>query len=649
DFNQSEYGRVILPLTVLRRFDCVLEDTREAVLAAERSTAGRPARERHARLLAASGAPFYNTSGLTFSRVVDGEAPLGEALRRFIAGFSANAREIIECFRFEARIDFMVDRGLLQPVLRAFSGFDLYPPGHAPPGKRAVSNLEMGYIFEELIRKFAEQSNETAGEHFTPRDAIRLMVNLLFNEDREALRTPGVQRTMYDPACGTGGMLSVAEEYLSELNPQAALDVFGQEINPESYAICRADMMLRGHDAAQIKFGNSFTEDGLADRHFDYCISNPPYGVSWKKYEAEVKREMNQKGFAGRFGAGVPRVSDGSLLFLQHMIAKMRPAEEGGSRIAVVFNASPLFTGPPGSGESEIRRWIIENDWLEAIVALPEQIFYNTGIQTFLWILTNRKHPRRAGKVQLINGTAFCQRMARSLGDKRNEMTAAHIGALTRLHADFVPGEHVRIFDDLEFGFRRVLIQRPLRCNFAVDAERLDRLRQSAQWTALTRGRRSDDAPDPEREAAVLAALAELGEQVWFNRPDFQRALGAALAKHGISLTGTLRKALVQALAQPDPRGEVCRDRKGEPESDPAQRDTEDVPLAAPLGAWIAREVLPYAPDAWAEPEKAHVGYQINVDRVFHTYQDPRPVAAIAEDLRALEARALRLLDEILA
>ncbi|MCB1003004.1 MAG: SAM-dependent DNA methyltransferase, partial [Acidimicrobiales bacterium] len=407
DYKQSEYGRVILPLTVLRRLDCVLEPTKAKVLETAKRLEGKVDNVEPV-LCQVAGQQFFNTSPLDLRRLPDDPATIADNLRAYIAAFSESARDILEHFDFATHIDRLDRADLLYQVIGRFVDLDLHPD--------TVSNLEMGYLYEELIRRFSELSNETAGEHFTPREVIRLMVNLLFANDGDVLAKPGVKRTLFDPACGTGGMLSVAEDHLRLLNPQARLEVYGQELNPETYATCRADMMLKGQDASHIAYGNSFSEDGFDGETFDYLLANPPFGVEWKKVEKAVKDEAATRGFAGRFGAGLPRINDGSFLFLQHMIAKMKPAAQGGSRLAIVFNGSPLFTGAAGSGESEIRRWIIENDWLDAIVALPDQLFYNTGISTYFWIVTNRKTPERRGTVQLIDARECFVKMRKSLG-----------------------------------------------------------------------------------------------------------------------------------------------------------------------------------------------------------------------------------------
>ncbi len=428
-YKQSEYGRVILPLVVIRRLDCVLEDTKPAVLVRAKELAGRIDNPNDA-LCAASGQEFYNLAPIDFAKLTADPEHVADNLRAYIGGFSPSAREVVDKFRFEEQIKRLDESGLLYLVISRFADIGLHPD--------AVGNTEMGYIYEELIRRFSEQSNETAGEHFTPREVIRLMVNLLFAEDDALLRDAGVVKTLLDPACGTGGMLAVAAEYLTAMNPKAHLEVFGQELNDESFAICRSDMMLKGQSSTNIVSGNSFSADGFVGRTFDYLLANPPFGVEWKNVETTVKAEAKSLGFAGRFGAGLPRINDGSLLFLQHMISKMRPPEQGGSRLAIVFNGSPLFTGAAGSGESEIRRWIIENDWLDAIVALPDQLSYNTGISTYIWLVTNRKRVERRGLVQLVDARERFVRMRKSLGDKRKEISPEQIDEITNIYGDFM-------------------------------------------------------------------------------------------------------------------------------------------------------------------------------------------------------------------
>ena len=459
DYKQSEYGRVILPFTVLRRLDCVLEKTKPAVLA-EFQKRSQAKLNPEPFLLKKSGQFFYNTSPLDMKRLMGDQDHIKENLFSYIQAFSPAVRDIFESFDFHTQVDRLAKANLLYLITEKFVNVDLHPG--------TVSNAQMGVVFEELIRKFAEISNETAGEHFTPREVIRLMVNLLFIEDDEALTKPGVVRSIYDPTAGTGGMLSVAGEHLAELNPDARLVMFGQELNPESYAICKADMLIKGQDIANIIPGNTLSEDGLPSRSFDYMLSNPPFGVEWKKIQAAVKKEADELGFSGRFGPGLPRVSDGSLLFLLHLISKMQPAQEGGSRFGIVLNGSPLFTGAAGSGESEIRRYVLENDLVEAIIALPTDMFYNTGISTYVWIVTNRKPKARRGKVQLIDASSFWQKMRKSLGSKRKELGPEHIEKITRLFGDFAEVKEgdtpiSRIFANEDFGYRTITVERPQR------------------------------------------------------------------------------------------------------------------------------------------------------------------------------------------
>ena len=463
DYKQSEYGKVILPFTVLRRLDCVLEATKAEVLT-EKATREAAGLNPEPFLLRKSGQFFYNTSPLDLKKLMGDQDHIGENLRAYMQAFSPAVRDIFESFEFHTQIDKLAKSGLLYMVTEKFASIDLHPD--------KISNHDMGAVFEELIRKFAELSNETAGEHFTPRVVIRLMVNLLFIEDDAMLTLPGVVRSMYDPAVGTGGMPSVAGEHLAQLNPDARLVMYGQGLNPESYAICKADMLIKGQDIANIVFGNTLSNDGLRDLLFDYALSNPPFGVEWKKIEALIRKEYEQMGYNGRFGPGLPRVSDGSLLFLLHLIAKMRPAKDGGSRFGIVLNGSPLFTGGAGSGESEIRRYVLESDLVEAIIALPTDMFYNTGISTYVWIVSNRKPQNRKGKVQLIDASGFWQKMRKSLGSKRKEMSQEHIDDITRLFGNFeehsrqVDGSPVpisRIFANDAFGYHTITVERPER------------------------------------------------------------------------------------------------------------------------------------------------------------------------------------------
>jgi len=456
DYKQADYGKVILPLTVLRRLDCVLEPTKQKVLDYLPQLKGKNIQNIDPVLNKVAGLTFHNKSKFDFEKMKADHENIASNLKDFINGFSENAREILDHFGFEEHIHKLDSADLLYQIIQRFADVDLHP--------KKVSSIQMGYIFEELIRKFSEISNETAGEHFTPREVIRLMVNLLFLDDRDILTKEGIVKTLYDPACGTGGMLSIAEEYLRELNPDSRLEVFGQELNPESYAICNSDMLIKGENPTNIKLGNSFTADGLESEKFDYMLSNPPFGVDWKKIQKKIKDEYESQGEEGRFGAGLPRVSDGALMFLQHMISKMKPSN-GGSRIGIVFNGSPLFTGSAGSGESNIRKWIVESDMLEAIVALPDQLFYNTGIFTYVWIVTNRKPEERKGKVQLINAVSehFYTKMKKSLGKKRHEISSKQIEEITKIYGDYKEDKYSKIFDNDDFGYWQITVERPER------------------------------------------------------------------------------------------------------------------------------------------------------------------------------------------
>jgi type I restriction enzyme M protein len=651
DYKQADYGKVILPFTVLRRLDCVLADTREAVWKKAEAMKGSGIKEPEEILNRASKVGFHNVSKFDFEKLKGDPNHLASNLTAYIKGFSSNARDVIERFKFAEQIAKLDESNLLFQVLSKFAEVDLHP--------KTVPNHIMGSIFEELIRRFSEQSNETAGEHFTPRDVIRLMVDLLFIEDDEVLRKPGIVRTLFDPACGTGGMLSVAEEYLRELNPAAQLVVFGQELNDESFAICKSDMMIKGQNPANIARGNSFSEDGHVGKKFDYMLSNPPFGVEWKKVQKEIEAEHETQGYAGRFGPGLPRINDGSLLFLLHMISKMKPVDpktgEGGSRIAIVFNGSPLFTGDAGSGESEIRKWIVENDWLEAIVAMPDQLFYNTGISTYIWVVTNRKPKARKGKVQLVNGAEMFLKMRKSLGNKRNELGADHVATLAGIYGNFATGETSKIFDNDDFGFRRITVERPLRLNFQASPERLDRLREETAFQNLAKSKKTGAAARKEVEAgreaqeAILKALSGLAPAtLWKSRPEFEKALHGTLGKAGVVAPAPVLKAILSALSERDETAEICMDAKGRPEPDADLRDNENVPLKENIHVYFKREVLPHVPDAWIDEAKTKIGYEIPFTRHFYRYKPLRPLAEIEAEIRTLESEIQGMLGEVL-
>ncbi len=646
DYKQSEYGKIILPMTVLRRLDCVLELKKKAVLDHLSQTKGLSVEAVEAILKKKANLSFFNKSKYDFQKLAADPNDIALNLRNYIAGFSKNAREILEHFNFEDNIDRLDKSNLLYKVVKQFAEIDLHP--------EKIPNYQMGYIFEELIRKFADLSNETAGEHFTPREVIRLMVNILFQNDREILRKRGIVRTLYDPACGTGGMLSVAEEYLRELNPDAELRVFGQELNPESYAICNSDMLIKSQNTDHIKYGNSFTQDGLKGEKFDYMLSNPPFGVEWKKIEEEIRKEHDKQGFVGRFGAGLPRISDGSFLFLQHMVSKMRP-ENGGSRFGIVFNGSPLFSGGAGSGESEIRKWIIEKDMLEAIIALPDQLFYNTGISTYVWIVTNRKPKDRRGRIQLIHATAFFQKMGKSLGNKRNEIGNQQIEEISKIYGDFKEGEFCKIHPNNFFGYTEVTVERPLRLNFQASAERIARLYEEAAFKNLSKSNKNGQKGLEEIQGGeklqkeIKSVLSSMGGKTLYkNRGRFVEAVEKIFEKQKIELATPLVKAILSALSDRDETADICVDSKKKSEADAELRDYENVPLQEDVDAYFKREVLPHVPDAWMDRNKDRVGYEINFTKEFYKYKPLRDLDQIRTDILSLEEETEGLMSEIL-
>ncbi|WP_433352564.1 type I restriction-modification system subunit M [Micromonospora saelicesensis] len=629
DYKQSEYGRVILPLTVLRRLDCVLEPTKDAVLARHAQLKDMGVQNMDPVLRKTAGLSFYNTSEMSFRKLLGDQDHVALNLRAYIGGFSPGAVDVLEKYGFDTQISRLAEAGLLYQVVAKFADIDLHPD--------VVSNHQMGYVFEELIRRFSEISNETAGEHFTPREVIKLMVNLLLAPDEDDLVTPGIVRKVYDPACGTGGMLSEAQDHIQEHNPHATVEVYGQELNGETYAICRSDMMLKGGDPTKIAFGNSFNQDGHESERFDYMLANPPFGVEWKKVEKFIKDEA-ARGHAGRFGAGLPRINDGSLLFLQHMISKMKRPEDGGSRLAIVFNGSPLFTGAAGSGESEIRRWILENDLLEGIVALPDQLFYNTGISTYFWILTNRKNPAQARKVVLLDGRDYWTKMRKSLGDKRKMLTDEHIAELTRVYVDalsiaddaaHLQHAKVRVFKITDFGYQRITVERPLRLRFEVTEEAVALLAEAKAVLKYA-----------ERESLLAGAKSLIGASS-ATRAEFAMRLNG-LGK----LPAAVEKAVWEAFSVSDPEGEVQADRKGKPVADPDLRDNENVPLNEDIHDYLKREVLPHVSDAWIDESKTKTGYEIPFTRHFYTYTASRSLADIDADIKALEAEIQTLLGE---
>ncbi len=693
-YKRNEYRKVILPLTVLRRFDSILAPSKAAVLKEHSAIKDKGENIIRHRLAQITEVPFFNLSKFTIAKpaeksglngLLDDPNQLAPNLNSYINGFSPNVRAIIERFKFPEQITYMAEKDLLYLVIKQFAAIDLSPD--------RVDNVQMGYVFEELIRIGAEQSNEEAGEHFTPREVIKLMVNLLLSPEKDLARSH-VVKTIYDPACGTGGMLSVAEKYIRDLNADAQPKLFGQDWNDEAWAVCKSDMLIKGEDADAVILGDTFTKDGFdraADGKkwtFDYMLANPPFGVEWKQQQRYIENERDALGFSGRFGAGTPRVNDGALLFLQHMLAKMRAPQEGGSRLAIVFNGSPLFTGDAGGGESEIRRWIIENDWLEAIVALPEQLFYNTGISTYLWVLTNRKERTRKGKVQLIDARLFWVPMEKSLGNKRRrigdpsdkEKDPDHIGELTKLFGTFQDGQTrtfteedpvthqpvqrqrvvSKIFDNEDFGYHKITVERPLRLNFQATAERLARLDDESGFKNLAISAKKDPAVRLQeieagkvRQEEIRAFLRTLGNKLWKDRETFLIHLrkSASSADKNPRLSAPELKAVLAALGERDDTAEICRDpaKRDQPEPDADLRDTETVPLKESIEAYFKREVLPHVPDAWIDTTKTKVGYEIPLNRHFYRYQPPRPLEVIETDIKRLEDDIMKMLKEVTA
>ena len=649
DFKQSEYGKVILPFIVLRRLDCLLDASKRDVLEAAKGLSDAvddPTRDMILFAAAGENIKVYNLSAFTFESLkVQDPGQLHDNLIDYITKFSGNVRDIfLDKFLFTEQLKRLNEGGILWQVFDRFTQIDLHP--------ERVCNIEMGYLFEDLIRRFSEISNETAGEHFTPREVIRLIVELLIAHDDTKLTGKGIIRQVYDPACGTGGMLALTEQALKEFNPSIRVELFGQELNGESFGICKSDMLVTGHDPEQIAFGNTLTNDAHKGKSFHYMLSNPPYGVDWKKYQDPIREEAQTLGTEGRFGAGLPRISDGQLLFLQHMISKMRD-DETGSRIGIVMNGSPLFTGGANSGESEIRRWMLENDWVEAIVALPTDLFYNTGIQTYVWLLTNRKPAARRGKVQLIDasGERFWKSMRKSLGSKRREIPEAARKEIIRIYAEMLNGngecgEFSKTFDTTDFGYREVRVERPLRLNFQAVPERIERLKAEKAFLKL----------DADAQAAILETLgSRLPNTLFTNREQFDKALAGALRAGVIKIGAPVKKAILSALSERDEGADTCTDKNGNPEPDTDLRDHELVPLKEDWREYVEREVQPFVPDAWVDEshrdardgEVGRVGYEINFNRYFYRYVPPRPLEEIDAELKTLEAEIAVLLKEV--
>ncbi|MGN8050293.1 type I restriction-modification system subunit M [Curtobacterium sp. 22159] len=629
-FKPSEYGSVVLPFTVLRRLDAVLADTKTAVLQTAKAIGSLPEVLQVVTLTEASGLQFYNTSPFDLGKLVADPQDLRVNLSSYLAGFSPNVRDIFDRFEFDKTMNKLAEKNKLFAVTEKFAQADFHP--------RTVSNIQMGLVFEELIRFANEKSNETAGDHYTPREVIALMVQLLFALDDDALSKSGVVRSIYDPTAGTGGMLSVADEYLRRMNPGIQLSLYGQDYNDASYAICKADMVIKGQDVDNIALGDTLTEDAFDDKKFDYGLSNPPFGVDWKDQRTSVDDEHTKLGFNGRFGPGTPAVSDGAMLFLLHMVSKMRKPEEGGSRMAIVLNGSPLFSGGAGGGESNIRKWLLDNDLVEAIIGLPKDMFYNTGISTYIWILSNRKEGDRKGRVQLIDGREMFTKLRKGLGSKRNELSPQNIETIVGLYAGFADGEHLKIFRNEDFLYRTITVERPLKLNWRATPERIDTVFEAKAVRKLSES-------DAE---ALRAAIDRLGtDTVWKNRTVFHKALKDAAKAEGLTLSAPLLKTVTTGLGEQDDTADPCTDTKGNPEPDAALRDTENVPWDEDVDSYVAREVLPYAPDAWVDPSKTKEGAEIPFTRYFYQYIPPRPLAEIDRDLDAVMDQLRAMLGEV--
>jgi len=641
-YRPPQYERVMLPMTVLRRFDCVLAPIKAKVLAErEKRKGGKLNDDALDKLLnRAAGQRFHNHSPLDFEKLKGDPDNIEKHLVSYIKGFSANVRTIFEFFEFENEIEKMREANILYLVVSKFCDVDLHPD--------TVPNEQMGLIFENLIRRFNELANETAGDHFTPREVIRLMVNILFINDDKLLATPGTVRKLLDPACGTGGMLAESQNYLRQHHSAAKLYVYGQDYNKRAFATAASDMLMKQVDhnggGDNVRFGDSFTDDQFQGETFDYLLANPPFGVDWKKQQKEIQAEHDKKGFAGRFGAGLPRVNDGALLFLQHMTSKFEPVlpeqHKHGSRLAIVFSGSPLFTGGAGSGESDIRKWIIENDWLEAVIALPEQMFYNTGIGTYVWIVTNRKEKRRKGKIQLLDAREFYVPMRRSLGDKRRKIGEKEdgrdqIAEIVKLYGRFAPGDTSKIFDNADFGYTRVTVERPLRLRF--------------QMTVEDKARFLDACPHLVDDVQLIDK--QLGRTplrdwnaVWARIEDLLRK---NKSRWKTTEQKIFRTVFTQKDAEAEPVAKGGRDEGFEPDAD--LRDFENVPLKDDIDGYFEREVRPHVPDAWMDRSKDRVGYEINFNRHFYCYTPPRPLEEIDAELKKAEEEIMRLLREVTA
>ena len=651
-YKRNEYQKIILPFTVLKRFDCALSDSKKAVLEAYNKYKGLFENMEHVLQDAAKdkkGNPlgFYNYSKYDFKALLEDPEHIEQNLMHYLDCFSSNVQDIFENFKIKERIRELAKADLLFRLIKKFSEskVDLHPD--------IVSNHEMGTIFEELIRKFAEQSNEEAGEHFTPRDVVGLMTKLIFVENGENLEKKNIIKTVYDPACGTGGMLTSCEDFIMSINEEVDVVLFGQEVNPEIYAICKADMLMKGENDKNIRgpfstlSKDQFPDD---DNKFDFIISNPPYGRKWEQDADAVKNEA-EKGFGGRFGAGLPRINDGQLLFLQHMISKMKVKEK--SRIAVITNGSPLFTGDAGQGESDIRKWMIENDFdfVEAIIALPDQLFFNTGIHTYIWILTNEKPSERVGKIQLIDATSFFLKMRKSLGNKRNYLSAEDIKEIVELYDNFEENKYCKIFDNEVFGYTKVIVERPLQLNYQVTEEKLENLYSVKAFAKLAESKQKDpekrleeEEEGKKKQEEIINALKKIGNHLYKNWGGFEKEVKDSLKD--FDLSPNLIKNIILALSEHDDSADYVLDKKGKKLPDSNLRDSEKIPLKQDIKEYFEREVKPYYTDAWMDRKKDKIGYEINFTKYFYEYMPPRPLEKIEKDIKEVTGEIQGFLKE---
>lgn len=653
-----EYQDVILPFTVLKRLDAALEPTKARVITRFNELDGKVSDLSILRRL--TGYDFFNTSPYTIKTLLDDPNNIERNTRNYIDGFSDNVKDIFKKFEFETHLERLKEGDLLYNILKDFDSIDLHPD--------RVPNDIIGLAFEDLIRRFAEQSNETAGEHYTPRDVVRLMTSLMFIGEEENLKKRGAVRTVYDPACGTGGMLTVGKEYILEhFNKDADIFLFGQELNPQTYAVCKADMLLKGEDPDHIKGGDkdpvkasTLSNDGYPDTKFDYIISNPPYGVEWKKDKKAVEKEA-ERGFAGRFGAGLPRISDGQFLFLQHVISKFKSKADGGSDAVIITNGSPLFTGDAGGGESNIRRWMIEQDFIDAIIALPDQLFFNTGIPTYIWVFTNRKPTERKNKIMLIDARNRKTNLRKNLGNKRYKISEEDLNEIVKEYSTNKESENVKIFDSSEFGYRAVTIQQPLRLKFIINDESLERLKNNKTFLNDVPSKKKGEKGKEENKdwqelrASIYKALDELKGKIYMSRISFLESLEAILKEKDIKVPTKYIKIICQEIGEHDDEAEICKDKDGNPEADNDLKDVERVPLNDDIKKYFNSEVAPYLPDAWIDEDVVDekdgkvgkVGYEIPFTRYFYKYILPREPEEIQSEIEILEKEIQKLMTEI--